>query len=96
MPIVLEKNQIVSSTEVVRSFSRYVEKDLNDHDVFIFKRNAPEAVLVSYERYEKMKEELEELEELREHMGIFEIVERRKKGSYKKISLKKLQEKYDL
>ena len=61
MVTTFEKKQIVSSTELVRSFKKY-ENELPLGDIFIFKRNAPEAVLMDYSRYEKIKQKLEELE----------------------------------
>ena len=96
MSITFEKKQIVSSTELIRSFGKYLKSEVGDHDIFIFKRNTPEAVLVAYERYEKMKNQLEELKDLLEHVAIYEIVEQRKKSSVKKISLNHLKKKYDL
>lgn len=96
MGISFEKKQIVSSTELVRSFGKYLDDEIGDHDIFIFKRNTPEAVLVAYERYEKMKEQLEELKDLLEHLAIYELVEQREESPAKKISLDKLKKKYDL
>ena len=96
MGITFDKEQIVSSTELMRSFGKYLEGDLPDHDIFIFKRNTPEAVLVTYHRYEEMKTQLEELKELLEHLAIHQIVETRKGSPEKAISLEKLKEKYGL
>ena len=96
MGITFEKKQIVSSTELIRSFRKYLEEEVGDHDIFIFKHNTPEAVLVAYERYENMKNQLEELKDLLEHVAIYEIVEQRKKSPAKKISLDHLEKKYDL
>jgi len=96
MSTTFEKKQIVSSTELVRSFSKYVEEDLDDHDIFIFKRNIPEAVLVAYQRYEEMEKEIEELKEMLEHMAIYDIVESRKDSPEKELSIEKLRKKYDL
>lgn len=95
MSTVFDKKQIVSSTELVRSFKKY-EDEVSLHDIFIFKRNAPEAVLVAYKRYEQMKQQIEELKELLEHVQIYEIVEQRKASPEKEISLEKLQKKYGL
>lgn len=95
MSITFEKKQIVSSTELVRAFKKY-ESELSLHDIFIFKRNAPEAVLMDYERYEKIKRKMEELEELLEHLSIYEMVQKRKASPAKKISLEILQAKYGL
>ena len=88
-----EKKQIISSTELVRSFKKY-ENELPLRDIFIFKRNAPEAVLMDYSRYEKIKERLEELEGLLEHIAIYETVQQRKSSPAKKLSLGRLQERY--
>jgi len=96
MGISFDKDQIVSSTELMRSFGKYLEKDLFDHDLFIFKRNTPEAVLVTYKRYEEMKTQLEELKDMIEHLAIHDIVERRKASPTKKIDLKNLEKKYGL
>lgn len=96
MGITFNKNQIVSSTELMRSFGKYLEGALYDHDIFIFKRNTPEAVLVTYKRYEEMKTHLEELEELLEHAAIHAIVERRKASPEERISPQELEKKYGL
>lgn len=93
MSAVFDKKQIVSSTELVRSFRKY-EDEVCLHDIFIFKRNAPEAVLIAYTRYEQMKKELEEFKSLLEHVHIYEIIERRKDSPEKKISIENLQKKY--
>ncbi len=90
-----EKKQIISSTDLVRSFKKY-ENALPSRDIFIFKRNAPEAVLMDYSRYEKIKERLAEMEELLEHIAIYETVQQRKSSPAKKLSLGKLQERYGL
>ena len=96
MSITFDKKQIVSSTELVRSFAKYVEQDLSDHDIFIFKHNMPEAVLVTYERYEQLIEQLDELKDLLEHIAIHEIVEQRKDSREEEISLEKLPKRYGL
>lgn len=96
MGITFDKKQIVSSTELMRSFGKYLEGELYDHDIFIFKRNTPEAVLVTYQRYEEMKSQLEELKELLEHLAIHEIVETRKESPDREIHLDKLKTKYGL
>lgn len=96
MSITVDKKQIVSSTEIVRSFAKYVGQTLQDHDIFIFRRNMPEAVLVAYDRYEQLLKQLEELKELLEHVAIYEIVEQRKGSPEKELSLEKLQKRYGL
>ena len=96
MSTTFEKKQIVSSTDLVRFFAKYVERDLEDHDLFIFKRNQPEAVLVSYDRYEKLEKELEKLREILEHLMIYEMVQERKDGEEEEISIEELQKKYGL
>jgi len=95
MSTTFEKKQIISSTELVRSFKKY-ENELPLHDIFIFKRNSPEAVLMDYARYEKVKERIENLEELLEHIAAYEVIQRRKTSPARKISLEKLQEQYGL
>jgi len=95
MSTTFEKKQIISSTELVRSFKKY-ESELPLHDIFIFKRNSPEAVLMDYARYEKVKERIENLEELLEHIAAYEVIQRRKTSPARKISLEKLQEQYGL
>lgn len=96
MGITFDKKQIVSSTELMRSFGKYLEGELYDHDIFIFKRNTPAAVLVTYQRYEEMKSQLEELKELLEHLAIHEMVETRKESPDQEIHLDKLKTKYGL
>lgn len=97
MSVVFSKDQIVSSSEIVRHFTKYMKsEEIGDHDIFIFKRNEPEAVLVDYHRYEKMTEKLEELENLLEHVETYVMVETRKKSKTKKVSTKKLRETYGL
>ena len=95
MSTTFEKKQIISSTELVRSFKKY-ENELPLHDIFIFKRNSPEAVLMDYARYEKIQQKLENLEELLEHIAAYEVIQRRKTSPASKISLEKLQERYGL
>lgn len=95
MSATFEKRQIISSTELVRAFKKY-ESELPLHDIFIFKRNAPEAVLMDYARYEKIKQKMEELEEALEYMSIYEMIHQRKASPTKTISLEKLQLKYGL
>ena len=95
MVTTFEKKQIVSSTELVRSFKKY-EDEHPLGDIFIFKRNAPEAVLMDYSRYEKIKQKLEELEELLEHITIYEMAQQRKSSPAKKVSLEKLKKQYGL
>ncbi|MFH1504668.1 MAG: hypothetical protein ABIH08_04715 [Candidatus Omnitrophota bacterium] len=95
MSVTFDKKQIVSSTELVRSFKKY-EDEVSLHDIFIFKRNCPEAVLLSYSRYEKMKNQLDELKELFEHVAIYDMAQQRKKSPVKKVCLNKLKKKYGL
>ena len=96
MSLMFNKNQIVSSTDLVRSFSRYLEKDLNEHDILIFKHNAPEAVLIAYNRYEQLIEKFDKLKDLFEHIAIYEIIEKRKDSPEKEISIEKLEKEYGL
>ena len=72
------------------------DDEIGEHDIFIFKRNEPEAVLIDYKRYEKMNEKLEELENLLDHVEICRMVEKRKKGKIKQVSVEKLRDKYGL
>ncbi|MFH1856650.1 MAG: type II toxin-antitoxin system prevent-host-death family antitoxin [Candidatus Omnitrophota bacterium] len=95
MGTIFDRKQIVSRTELVRAFKKY-EDAVSSHDIFIFKHNAPEAVLMDYKRYEQMKEQLEELTELLEHLHLYELIEQRKTGSEKKVSIEKLRDKYGL
>lgn len=90
-----DKKQIVSATELVRSFKKY-EEGAALHDIFIFKHNVPEAVLIAYKRYEQIKQQLDELKELLEHVCISKIVEQRKNSQEQGFCLEKLQKKYGL
>lgn len=96
MSTTFEKKHIVSSTDLVRKFSQYIEKDLLDHNLFVFKRNVPEAVIVSYERFEEMENALEEMRELLEHIAIYKTVQDRKDSPEKEVSVEELRKKYGL
>lgn len=95
MSVTFDKKQIVSSTELVRAFRKY-EDEVSLHDIFIFKRNHPEAVLLSYGRYERMKNQLDELKELFEHTAVYNMARQRKGSPVKKISPAELKNKYGL
>jgi len=95
MSVTFDKKQIVSSTELVRAFKKY-EDEVSLHDIFIFKRNCPEAVLLSYSRYEKIKNQLDEFKELFEHIAIYDMTQQRRNSPVKKISPDKLKKKYGL
>jgi hypothetical protein len=96
MSVTFEKDQIVSATDLIRAFPRYVEKELPAHDLFIFKRNMPEAVLVSYARYEKLIEELRQLQELVEQKSIYATVKKRVGSKEKALHLNEAKVKYGL
>lgn len=96
MSTTIEKDKIVSSTDLVRSMSKYMDKTLKKHELFIFRRNHPEAVLMAFARYEEMEKELKDLREMLEHMMIYNIVKQREDSEEEEISIEDLEAEYDV
>ncbi|OGF55266.1 MAG: hypothetical protein A2Z21_09300 [Candidatus Fraserbacteria bacterium RBG_16_55_9] len=95
MGLQMSKEQMVSITDLVRAFGKYLD-EAADQDLVILKHNRPVAVLVDFERYEKLREQREELLELREHLEIYQMVKEREGSPVEEISLEALSKAYDI
>lgn len=93
MGFAMEKEQMVSATELSRAFSKYLD-EAEEQDVVILKHNRPVAVLVDFERYEKLREQNEELRELLEHIAIYRMVKERAGSPKEEIQLDALVKAY--
>jgi len=93
MSLQISKEQMVSTTELARAFSKYLD-ETEEQDLVILKHNRPVAVLVDFERYEKLREQNEELLELLEHIAIYQMVKEREKSPEEEISLEALTRAY--
>jgi prevent-host-death family protein len=91
----IEGEQMVSATELSRSFGRYLDV-AEARDVVILKHNRPVAVLMDFERYEQLRKQNEELLELMEHMAIYRLVREREGSAEEELVLKTLAAKYGL
>ncbi len=71
------KDELMSSTDIVRNFSSVLDSIRNREKdkIAVMRKNKMEAVIVSVEEYEKMQEAVE----LFEHARIYEIVKKREK-----------------
>ena len=58
------KNEIVSSSEVVRNFSSLRRKVKENSKMVIFKNNKPDLVLFDFDEYEKILERINNMEDL--------------------------------
>ena len=58
------KNEIVSSSEVVRNFSSLRRKVKENSKMVIFKNNKPDLVLFDFDEYEKLLERINNMEDL--------------------------------
>ena len=58
------KNEIVSSSEVVRNFSSLRRKVKENSKMVIFKNNKPDLVLFDFDEYEKLLERINIMEDL--------------------------------
>lgn len=75
------RNEMISATEIVKSFKTNLDKVTNHavEKLAIMRNNKPEAVIVPIDEYEKMKE----LYDYAERLSIFETVQTRKNiGSF--------------
>ena len=95
MGFAIEKEQMVSATELSRSFGKYLD-EAEEEDVVIFKHNRPVAVLMDFERYEKLREQNEKLLDLVEHIAIHRMVKERKGSAEEGLALDALAAKYGL
>lgn len=76
MQIIMKKNDIVSSSELVKNFSKFRDEVKKKSKMIIFKNNKPDMVLVDFDEYEKLLTNLEILED----MNIMKSIEERERN----------------
>lgn len=74
MTMAIERDCIVSSSEIVKNFSKFRKKAKEGRDLVIFKNNKPDLALIDINEYESLKE----LANIIEHYDIKRIIEERK------------------
>lgn len=74
MTMAIERDCIVSSSEIVKNFSKFRKKAKEGRDLVIFKNNKPDLALIDINEYENLKE----LANIIEHYDIKRIIEERK------------------
>lgn len=62
--MLIERNEIISSTEIVKNFANCREKAKKNSKMIIFKNNKPDLALVDIDEFEKMINKIELLENL--------------------------------
>jgi len=95
MSLQMSKEQMISITDLVRAFGKYLD-EAAEQDLVILKHNRPVAVLVDFERYEKSREQHEELLDLLEHLEIYQMVKERQGSPEEEVSLEALAKAYGL
>lgn len=76
MQIIMKKNDIVSSSELVKNFSKFRDEVKKKSKMIVFKNNKPDMVLVDFDEYEKLLTNLEILED----MNIMKSIEERERN----------------
>jgi len=64
--MLIERNEIISATEMVQNFAHCREKAKQYSKVIVFKNNKPDLALVDIDEFEKMINKIELLENLLE------------------------------
>lgn len=64
MSLAITKNEIVSSSELVKNFSKFRNKVKNNSKLIIFKNNKPDLVLIDFNQYEKLLEQIDAMEDI--------------------------------
>ena len=62
--MLIERDEIISATEMVKNFASCREKAKENSKMIIFKNNKPDLALVDIDKFEKMIDRIELLEEL--------------------------------
>ena len=62
--MLIDRNEIISSTEIVKNFAQCREKAKENSKMIIFKNNKPDLALVDIDKFEKMINRIELLENL--------------------------------
>ncbi|MGL5723223.1 type II toxin-antitoxin system Phd/YefM family antitoxin [Cetobacterium sp.] len=76
MQIIMKKNDIVSSSELVKNFSKFRDEVKKKSKMIVFKNNKPDMVLVDFDEYEKLLTNLEILEDI----SIMKSIEERERN----------------
>lgn len=74
MTMAIERDCIVSSSEIVKNFPKFRKKAKEGKDLVIFKNNKPDLALMDINEYENLKE----LSNLLEYYEIDSIIKERK------------------
>ena len=64
MDIEITKQEIVSTSEVVRNFSKIRAEVKENSRMIVFKNNKPDLVLLDFDEYEKLLEHINIMEDL--------------------------------
>ncbi|WP_295800990.1 hypothetical protein [uncultured Treponema sp.] len=74
--VTFARNEIVSSSQFVRSFATFLQRmtKSNDEKIAVVKNNQMQAVLIPIDEYERLKT----LDEMNEQKEIFQTVQARK------------------
>ena len=64
MAIEITKQEIVSTSEVVRNFSKIRAEVKENSRMIVFKNNKPDLVLLDFDEYEKLLERINIMEDL--------------------------------
>lgn len=92
MAMAIERDCIVSSTEIVKNFSKFRKEAKDGKDLVIFKNNKPDLALIDINEYEYLKE----IANLLEYIEIDKIVkERESKDDGVRYSLAQVKEMFN-
>ena len=64
MSLLITKNEIVSSSELVKNFSKLRNKVKENSRLIVFKNNKPDLVLIDFNQYEKLLEQIDTMEDI--------------------------------
>lgn len=64
MSLEITKNEIVSSSELVKNFSKLRNKVKENSRLIIFENNKPDLVLIDFNQYEKLLEQIDTVEDI--------------------------------
>lgn len=76
MSIVMERNNIVSSSDLVKNFAKIRNAVKAGTNMFVFKNNKPDLAILDIDKYEKLLKVIE----LLENESILKMVEERDKN----------------
>lgn len=77
MSLSIKGDRMVTSSEVVRHFGRFLDR-VKEGELIVLRHGRPEAVLVNFTHYEALHTELEELRELVDHLNLYLEIQERK------------------